>query len=46
MDAIASVGFGIRLDAFGHESNDFVLSAKSIFDNLIGFGAKMNGNCL
>jgi hypothetical protein len=43
MDAIASVGFGVHLDAYGEESNDFILNAKGIFDNFIGFGAKLNG---
>ena len=43
MDAIASVGFGIHLDAYGEESNDFIMHTKGIFDKLIGFGVMLQG---
>jgi hypothetical protein len=43
MDAIASIGFGIHLKAYGEESNDFILNAKMIFDSFVGIGVKLNG---
>ena len=46
MDAIASVGFGIHLDAYGEESNEFIFHTKGIFDKLIGFGVMLQGKQL
>ncbi|XP_048767823.2 cytochrome P450 3A12-like [Ostrea edulis] len=42
MDAIATIGFGIHLDAYEEENSDFIVNAKAIFDNFIGFGVKLN----
>ncbi|XP_056016246.1 cytochrome P450 3A24-like isoform X2 [Ostrea edulis] len=42
MDAIAGIGFGIKLDAYGEENNEFILNAKAIFDNFIGYGTFIN----
>lgn len=43
MDSIAAIGFGIHVNAYGEESNEFLANANSIFNNFIGLGAKING---
>ncbi|XP_048767814.2 cytochrome P450 3A14-like [Ostrea edulis] len=42
MDSIAAIGFGIHVNAYGEESNEFLANANSIFNNFIGLGAKIN----
>ncbi|XP_048767818.2 cytochrome P450 3A18-like [Ostrea edulis] len=42
MDAIAALGFGIDLDFYKKEHNEFAMNAKAIFDNFLGFGMLLN----
>ncbi|XP_056016243.1 cytochrome P450 3A12-like isoform X2 [Ostrea edulis] len=42
LDAIAAIGFGIDLNAYGEENNEFILNTKAIISNFVGFGAKLN----
>jgi hypothetical protein len=42
MDAIAALGFGIDLDLYKNENNEFALKAKGIFHAMFGIGVLLH----
>lgn len=42
MDAIAALGFGIDLDLYKNENNEFAIRAQAIFNAFKGLGVFLN----